>query len=295
LYGSFKQIDKTYKELQEERNTSYKAAPPEPEPEPEPEYEPEPPPKPAPEMKSKWEMRRTPKPAHKTEPEPETEVEVEPETEYLPEPPPRAKVEAAPPPVTPPTQPRAEPAPRPEIEPMPRVNEESVIHLGPAPGAAPPPAPAETAQPVKAMEPEPLPQPVRQEIQKPRALYVPPPPKPEPVQLPSLDSVKDGSEISLDILDALFQADKPTLSAHLKDKTLQLRGVVNKVFIRDHIDVRYLMLGGNRKLMWEVRCGFNKEAVPQMSRLKEGQPVIIQGKYDGYSKNIIFKDCVLVG
>ncbi len=80
----------------------------------------------------------------------------------------------------------------------------------------------------------------------------------------------------------------------LTAKTLSVSGVVSKVFIRDHIDVRYIVLeGSQKKMVWSARCSFEKESMGQMSRLKEGQPVIIQGKYDGYGKNILFKDCVL--
>jgi hypothetical protein len=66
------------------------------------------------------------------------------------------------------------------------------------------------------------------------------------------------------------------------------------VFIRDHIDVRYVVLtGARKKVVWPVRCTFNKESISQMSRLAVGQEVTLLGKYDSYGKNIIFKDCVL--
>jgi len=81
----------------------------------------------------------------------------------------------------------------------------------------------------------------------------------------------------------------------LTDKSLVIRGIVGKVFIRDHIDVRYIILNGRQKrLLWSVRCGFGSQSLPQLSRLNEGQAVAVRGKYDGYSKNIILKDCVLV-
>jgi hypothetical protein len=69
---------------------------------------------------------------------------------------------------------------------------------------------------------------------------------------------------------------------------------VNKVFIRDHIDVRYLVLTGARRVIWSARCSFEKESVGPMSRLSEGQAVALRAKYDGYGKNIIFKNCELL-
>jgi hypothetical protein len=123
----------------------------------------------------------------------------------------------------------------------------------------------------------------------------PPPPQPEPLTVPSLNSITNGTQLTIDQIDTLFRADNVGTNLALKDKTLIIKGIVNKVFIRDHIDVRYLILTGARKVVWSARCSFEKESIAQMSRLSEGQAVALRGKYDGYSKNIIFKDCELVG
>jgi hypothetical protein len=115
------------------------------------------------------------------------------------------------------------------------------------------------------------------------------------LKLPSLELITDGTALTIDQIDALFRADNVGTNAALKDKTLVIKGIVNKVFIRDHLDIRYMILTGTRKGIWSARCGFEKESVSQMSRLSEGQAVALRGKYDGYSKNIIFKGCTLVG
>ena len=115
------------------------------------------------------------------------------------------------------------------------------------------------------------------------------------MKVPSLESITDGTALTIDQIDALFRADNIGANAALKDKTLVIKGIVNKVFIRDHLDVRYLILNGARKGIWSARCGFEKESSADMGRLTEGQAVALRGKYDGYSKNIIFKNCGLVG
>jgi len=103
-------------------------------------------------------------------------------------------------------------------------------------------------------------------------------------------------EISVDQLDELYRANMVGMHTKLTGKTLAVKGLVGKVFIRDHIDVRYIVLNGSqKKMLWSVRCSFGKENITQMSRLKEGQTVTVRGKYDGYGKNILFKDCVLIG
>ncbi len=35
--------------------------------------------------------------------------------------------------------------------------------------------------------------------------------------------------------------------------------------------------------------------ISKRNSLSEGQTVTVRGKYDGYGKNILFKDCVLIG
>ena len=128
-------------------------------------------------------------------------------------------------------------------------------------------------------EPEPEPEPEKQ---------------PEPSSAIGLDDIQEGMTITVDDIDALFRADKTGANTRLADKTLLVKGNVSKIFIRDHIDVRYVLLtGSSKKMLWSVRCVFGPSELSQMSRLSEGETVTMRGKYDGYSKNIILKDCVL--
>jgi hypothetical protein len=275
LGGGYKTIDKTYKELQEERNPVGKALEPEilddmgAEPEQEPEPEPEPKPEPL------WKLRKPPKPTYKPKATPEPETEPEPE----PRPAPRPAAQYRPPTPPPPRPEIAPPRPRPELAAQSKPEPVLLPKAEPAPQPEPaPPHPESSA-------PSPRPEPVR-----------PPEPEPkeEPVAVPSLDSIKEGTQLTIDQIDALFRADNISANAALKEKTLVIKGIVNKVFIRDHIDVRYLVLTGARRVIWSARCSFEKESVGPMSRLSEGQAVALRAKYDGYGKNIIFKNCELL-
>jgi ribosomal protein L37AE/L43A len=220
LSRAYKQIEKTYKELQEERRSALSPVAPEPEAEPEKAPEPEPEPEPVPE----------PEPEKAPEPEPEEASE----PEKAPEP------EAAP-----------EPEETPEAEPEP--------------------------EPEKAPEPEPAPEPA---------------PKPKPAA--KRQGTPGVTEISVEELNVIFLRDKLEAHAALKDKTLRVTGVVEKVFVRDHLDVRYIILASTKKShVWSVRCVFDQENMSQLRGLAKGQAAVVQGKYDGYSKNIILKECVL--
>jgi len=135
-------------------------------------------------------------------------------------------------------------------------------------------------------------------LQPPPIRVEPPPPPPEPreeaISVPGLNAIQNGIQISVDQIDALFRADSIAANEAFKEKTIIIKGIVNKVFIRDHLDIRYMVLNGARRVVWSARCQFDKEAAGPIGRLAEGQAVALKGKYDGYGKNIIFKECALV-
>jgi hypothetical protein len=270
LSGSYKKIDKTFKELQEERKEAWRSVTPEPEPEfefeseageapaPEPAPQPKRPPRPEPAP----EFKRPPEPEPEPEPEPGPELELKPEPEQ-------------------PAPPEPEDSRPPEVLPEPIVPPAQTLPAPPAQAELQPPTePAATPEPEPEPEPAPAPEPE---------------PEPEPVvSTIKLEDIKDGMMFTIDELDALFRGDKAMLNARLADKTILVKGNVSKVFIRDHIDVRYILLTGSRpRMVWSARCGFGPSELAKMSRLNESETVTIRGKYDGYSKNIILKDCTL--
>ena len=118
---------------------------------------------------------------------------------------------------------------------------------------------------------------------------------PAPTSAPKLEVTSGETEISVDELNTIYQADKLAAHAALTDKVIKVTGLVDKVFVRDHLDIRYIVLKGTKKAgVWSVRCTFGKESVSALKRLSEGQGISVRGKYDGYGRNIIIKDCVLL-
>lgn len=216
---AYKTIDKTFKELQEERSLA----------------------------------------ARSVEPEIEIESEAEPE--------PRPQSRPAP-------KPRLEPEAEPEPEPMP----------SPQPRPVPRPRPEPEAEPELERKPEPEPA-LEAELE------------PEPAPVPSLkpEAIRDGMEVSVDQLDELYRLAKAQAHANFTGKTIIVRGLVDKVFVREHLEIRYVVLTGDqKKVLWPVRCTFGREGSSQLNRLSEGQAVTVQGKYEGYGNNIILKECQLI-
>jgi tRNA_anti-like len=290
---AYKQIDKTYKELQEERTLPPKYEEAETDtiqdPETVAEARPEPKPEPPPESKRfrffHREQKPQPQPVNENPP-PSSRLETEQEK------PQSAKSQQIP---------KAEPEPQPPVKPVPpapapkpRVELKPEAELPPAPEAKPeaelPPAPK--PEPEAELPPAPKPEPVPQ--LPPRPVHAPEP-EPEPVAVIPLDSIKEGMEITVDQLNALFKADKSNANARFKDKVIIIKGLVEKVFVREHLEIRYIVMTGSRKKeIWSVRCSFEKEGANGLNRLTEGQETAVRGTYDGYGKNIIFKNCSLV-
>jgi hypothetical protein len=268
LGGGYKPIDKTYRELQEERSPSFR--PEEQEPEPEYKYEPEPEPEPEEKPEPRWKLNKAPRPSYQKKPQPAPEPEREADVPPRPEPRPVIRPSS-------PLRPNPASQPVPELAPKPQPEQ--------LPGSRPEPAFLPKAQ----TAPEPPLQPVAQHKPEP-----PPAPQPETLTLPAVETITNGTQLTIDQIDGLFRADNIATNAALKDKVIVIKGFVNKVFIRDHLEIRYLVLTGARKVVWSARCQFDKENSAPMSRLTEGQAVALRGKYDGYGKNIIFKECSLL-
>jgi len=161
-------------------------------------------------------------------------------------------------------EPEPEPSPEPEPEPQPT----------PEPEPEPEPTPEPEPEPEPTPEPEPEPQPT-----------------PEPEPQPTSDLL----ELTVEELNLAYKADKAAANAKFTDKIIRATGVADKIIVKEHLDIQYILLtSAGKKEAWNVRCTFDKEHGPELRRLTTGQKVTVQGKYDGYRLNILMRDCVLV-
>lgn len=256
LSRGYKKIDKTYQQLQEERLYEQELV----REETGPSLESEPMPVLEPEAESVPEAKEE----LEVEPEPEAEAEVKPEPEPA-EPEPEIEARPAPEPVL---EPERELPPAPEPEPVP--------HSEPAPKPKPAPEPERLApKPEPELKPEPPPQPV---------------PVPELAPEPATGIIA----ATVDELNSAFNADKVTTNARLTGKTLAITGAVDKIVVREHLDIQYILLTSPTKGQWNVRCTFDKQHALQLKRLTERDMVTIQGQYGGYERNIIMRDCAVI-
>ncbi len=119
--------------------------------------------------------------------------------------------------------------------------------------------------------------------------------KPEPE--PDYGTVMESGaiKISVDGVISAFQANRAEAHQRFSDKVLCVTGVVEKVMVRDALDIFYILLDGKGSNLWHVRCIFDREYGSRLQRLGSGQTVTVQGNYAGYERNILLKDCALVG
>ncbi|MFC1911933.1 hypothetical protein ACFLXG_02090 [Chloroflexota bacterium] len=225
------------------------------------EYEPEPTPEPEVEPVPETELKQVAEPTAEPEPEPMPEPEVEP----VPEPESKQVAE-------PTAEPEPEPMPEPEVEPVP----ESELK--------------QAAEPAAESEPEPAPEP------EPEVTPTPAPEvtaEAEPVLEP--EPVSGAIVITVAQLNAMYSADKAAANAKLADKTLRITGVVEKVVVREHLGIQYMLLASSGgRGQWNVRCTFDETHGSKLKKLTQGEPATVQGEYASYERNIILKNCALV-
>ncbi len=185
---------------------------------------------------------------------------------------------------------KGEPVVRPEPE------QEEIEETPPAPrkvARAPEPEPEPGPEPEPAAEPPPPPAPVPPPPPPPPVVEPLTPPRPNPIM--SVEVCPDVVDVTTEEVTLAFQADRPAANSKLANRVVRVIGIIDKVFVKEHLDIQYIILTTPAKLdIFNVRCTFDKKLAYQLRRLTPGEKVTAQGKYNGAEKNVILKDCVLV-
>ena len=197
---------------------------------------------------------------------------------------------------TPPAPRKVARAPEPEPEPGPEPEPAAEPSPPPPPRPVPPPPPAPRPVPVPApalVIPLPPPAPVPPPLPPPPVVEPLTPPRPNPIM--SVEVCPDVVDVTTEEVTLAFQADRPAANSKLANRVVRVTGIIDKVFVKEHLDIQYIILTTPAKLdIFNVRCTFDKKLAYQLRRLTPGEKVTAQGKYNGAEKNVILKDCVLV-
>jgi len=261
LYGSFKKIDKTYRQLKEERlNRTVREEKIIQEPEMEPEIEKEI------EPKQDLEVIKRIKLEPEQELEEETNVIQEINKEPVQETEPEEKVEEI----------ETELVVEPETEPSQAVEDINEAEV-------------ETEEEIK-QEPEVAEEPVVEEIQETE-------PETELIQEHEPEPELENADMELTVTEILAAYDEDDVAADEKfvNKILRVTGTVSMIDIKAKLDTHYIRLAGSGGDPWQsVQCIFDKKHSSALGELEKGQTVTAQGRYSGSIIAIRMVDCVLI-
>jgi len=210
--------------------------------------------------------------------------------------------------VTPGVAPAAGPKPAPKRKPRKtakKATAKAAAETGPAaapeagPEAAPEPEPlpvpgtvAEAATGVAAVVEEPLPETVAgaapEAAPLPRTELLPAP----PVIVPDFSA--DIVEVNAAGLSAVFHGNKAEATEKLAGKTVRATGTVDRIVVNGALNIYYVLLTSGDPQGWNVRATFNEQNGLDLKQLVKGYTVTLQGKYSGYERNILLKDCFIV-
>ena len=171
----------------------------------------------------------------------------------------------------------------------------------PTPEPVPEPAPEPTSEPVPEPKPEPVPEPEPEPEPTPEPV---PEPKPEPVPEPEPEPVPEPAPkpasrpkgcLTVEELYEAFSTDRVAADAKLVDKTITVTGVVDRTTVNDVHNIYYIILtGAEKREQWNVRCAFDRKYGAQLNQMAKREAVTVQGQYDGYRRNILLRDCLLI-
>ena len=119
-------------------------------------------------------------------------------------------------------------------------------------------------------------------------------PVPEPAPAPEPQATI--MELTVQELLSAYETDAAVADGQFVNKIIKVTGVVGRVEVNNTLDVYYINLTSpETKQLQNVRCVFDKKYGSELSQLRAGQTVTVQGLYDGSIIDISMRDCELAG
>ena len=119
--------------------------------------------------------------------------------------------------------------------------------------------------------------------------------EPKPELSPEPEHYLSALEVSVDELLASYATDEAAADERFGEKTLSITGIVNRIEVKDYLDLDYIYLtSAENTILDHVRCFFDKQHGHELNQLIEGQKVTVQGTYHGSMINMRLLGCMLV-
>ncbi len=123
------------------------------------------------------------------------------------------------------------------------------------------------------------------EIEKEVELKQEPEPEPEPPDM----------ELNVGEILAAYEEDDVAADEKFMNKILRVTGEVSLIDIKDKLDIHYIRLTGSGGDPWQnLQCIFDKKYSSLLEQLEKYQTVTVQGRYNGSIIAIRMIDCILI-
>jgi DNA-directed RNA polymerase subunit RPC12/RpoP len=261
LYGSFKKIEKTYKQLKEERLYKSKG-----------------------ETGLIQEREQEPESERKMEPKQDLElikwIELEPEPEKVKEAAVAQGIEQETEPVKEPERELEkieEPESELEAEPTQETEIEEEVGAGPEEEGKQETEVVEESETEEIQKSEPKTE-EKVELKEPE-------PKPEPADI----------ELTVGEILTAYEEDDVAADEKFMNRVLRVTGTVSMIDIKDKLDIHYIRMTGSGGDPWQsLQCMFDKKHSKALEQLEKEQTATVQGRYSGSVIAIRMVDCALV-
>jgi len=101
-------------------------------------------------------------------------------------------------------------------------------------------------------------------------------------------------EVTVKELASAYETNEETADARFGNRILKVTGLVNRIEVKDTLDIHYITLSDEKSLLQSVRCMFDKGHEDKLNRLRKGEMVTVQGKFHGSIVQLGMRHCVLV-
>lgn len=152
----------------------------------------------------------------------------------------------------------------------------------------------ETAQVVES-ESEPIPEPEKYQTEETEAAIEPESVKTEEPEADVAGETQPIPEVTVAELCSSYQDYGMAGHEEFKNSVFRVRGIVDSIVTKDVVEqYRVALTDQEPHPLGDIYCKFEKKDAPTISKLTVGQPLTVQGRYDGFVTNIVLTDCVLV-
>ncbi|UCE97493.1 MAG: hypothetical protein JSV74_05990 [Dehalococcoidia bacterium] len=120
-------------------------------------------------------------------------------------------------------------------------------------------------------------------------------PEIEQIQETEIEPVSPDMELNVEDILKEYEIDDAAADEMFMNKILRVTGIVSLIDIKDKLDIHYIRITGSGVDPWQnLQCMFDKKYASVLGELERGQTVTVQGRYSGSIIAIRMVNCELI-